>query len=449
MRRRTYLTSVTVTTLGLSVAGCVGSDGEPGDDDGEPGDDDRTDDEPSVPDSTDDGHEEPDDDGDDELDDVDEEPDDDEPDDEADLLGTFDDFENLGAWDAVVGTLEADSGLAFAGTQSARLTATESEEQSRIRRVLSDPIDVTDVVPGLALSTTDVANVVIQLHDADGDFLQFQQHVRGSAPFFRQNFGHTGVSGEPDPTEITEIHVLDWTGGREGELWIDDLHFVPRLTTGRVMIQFQGGFETNYTRAFPVLEAHDLTASTAIATDRMREHDAASGDRLTEAQLAELVDAGWSVGTVGANHRQLHRVDSDEVASHVLDPLDWFDERGYDARYFAFPGGRYDERTYELVAEHYDLGYAGRFRSQGWASNPYTITRISGDVGQRNLDAEAMIDAVDWTAAHGGITTIVFYQLDDADVAALEELAAHLAPLVATGDLELLSPGELADEYVY
>ena len=439
MRRRTYLTSATVTALGLSVAGCVGSDG---DDDPDTADNDSSDDDPET-----DGH---DDDSGDESE-ADDEPEDEEetPEELPDLVGTFDDFEELDAWEAVVGTLEADGERAFEGSQSARLTASEAQEQIRISRELSDPIDVTDVVPGLAFATSSAANVVIQLHDEDGDYLQYQQLIHADHPFLRQNFGHTAVSGEPDATEITEIQIVHWTGDGEGEVWVDDLHFVPRVETGRVMFQFQGGFETDYTHAFPILEAYDLTGSTFVATDRIRPSGEADGSRLTLDQLDELVDAGWSLGTVGARHQQLHRIEPDENESHILEPIEWFDEHGYDdARYFAFPGGRYDQAQYDLVAEHYDLGYAGRFRSQGWASNPYTITRISGDVGQRNLSAEELIDALDWTAARGGITTIVFYEMDGDDAEALEAAAAHLADLVAAGELELITPGEFAEEYV-
>ncbi|MFP8954406.1 polysaccharide deacetylase family protein [Natrialbaceae archaeon A-arb3/5] len=414
MKRRIYLT--TAAAAAAALAGCAGRD------------------------DADTDHEEDDDDTDS----------DDDTDQYPALVGTFDDFEDLSEWELVAGSLEADDGRLSVGSQSAHLTTTETEEQSRITQELSEPIDVEDVVPGLALSTSSAASPIIQLHDDDGDFLEFQQHVRAEQPFVRHNFGHTAVSGDPDLSEITEIQIGSWTGDEhEGELWVDDLHFVPRVTTGRVMVQFQGGFETDYTEAFPIMEEYDLTGSTFVATDRIRESEDAEGDRMTEEQLDELVEAGWSVGTVGARGLHLHEVEPDRVESDILDPLDWLDEHGYgDSRYFAFPGGRYDGAMYDLVAENYDLGFAGRHRSQGWASNPFTVTRISGEVGQRNLDGEQMIDALDWTAEHGGITTIVFYEMDGDDAAELEEMAGHLADLESSGEVELVTPGEIADEYV-
>ena len=424
MKRRSYLTTASVVAA-AAVAGCTGG-GDDADNETADGDD-----------------------GDDGFDDG-IGGDDNGGDDQSDLLGTFDDFEELDAWEPVVGSVESDDGRVYEGSQSARLLATESETQVRIVRELSDPIDVSEAVPGLALSTDGGANPVIQLHDADGDILEYQQHTREGQPFVRHNFGLTSVDGDPDPSEITEIQLISWVGEEaEEELWVDDLHFVSRINTGRVMVQFQGGYATDYTGAFPIMDEHDLTGTTFVATDRVRESEEADGNRMTEAQLDELVDAGWSVGTVGARGQQLHQVEPDRVESDILDPLEWFDEHGYDdAAYFAFPGGRYDEEMYDLVSENYDLGFAGRYQSQGWASNPYNLTRISADGDQRNLDGEQLTNIVDWAAAHGGLTSIVFYEMDDGDVSALETLAARLAEHQSAGDLELITPEEIATEYV-
>ncbi|MXV61401.1 polysaccharide deacetylase family protein [Natronorubrum sp. JWXQ-INN-674] len=443
MKRRSYLTTSAIAMS--AFAGCFSDDPAQRSQDEEGVGDDTVDEESDVADDGEDVEEDDSDDG-----DSDDDGDDESADEEPGLLGTFDDFEDLGRWEILAGRFEADAERAYEGTQSVRLRASASEDQVRIRRPLPEPIDVREVAPALALATDDAANPVIQLQDASGDFFQFKQHVREGHPFVRRNFGHTAVGGDPDLSAITEIQVIDWSGDQEREFWIDDLHFVPRITEARVLIQFQGGFESDYTLAYPILEEYGLSASTFLATDRIRPDASMAGDRLTEAQVAELVDAGWSLGTVGARHQHLHQVEPERLESDLLSPLSWFAERGYhDAQYFAFPGGRFDQRMLDIVGEHYDLGFAGRHRAQAYATNPLTVTRISGGVDRRNLTAEQMIDAIDWTARYGGLTTITFYEMDDEDAAALEETAAHLSALVAAGEIELTTPAEIATEFVY
>jgi len=439
MKRRTYLTGTAVTAFTLSIAGCVG--GQETDDEGATN---ETDNETDT--DTDTGTDDQDD---YDEDDADEDEDEDDEETHSDLVGTFDDFEDLDGWNVIAGSLEADTDTVYAGSQSAHVYASESEERVRIVHELEESIDATDVVPGLALAADRNASPVIQLYDEDGEYSQYQQFVHENHPFVRHNFGLTQVSGDPDTSAITEIHIDYWVGDEhEIDLWIDDLHFVPRVNTGRVMLQFQGGFESDYTHAYPILEEHGLTGSTFVATNRVRGSENVEGNRLTEGQLDELVDAGWSVGTVGARGLQLQTVDAEDREADILEPLEWLDDHGYDTQAFAFPGGWYDEAAYDLVESNYDIAYAGRYQCQGWASNPYNLTRISGGVDERNLTADDMIDALNQTAEYGGYTTITFYEMDGEDAEALEATAAHLADLEEAGAIELIHPDEVAEEYL-
>ena len=435
MKRRTYLTTATVTATGLVLAGCMGDEEveeEPGDDDDDV-DDDVGDDEN----------------GDEETEEEEEETDEEEDDDEtdSDLVGTFDDFETLEPWYDFIGAIEADTSRYYDGSQSALLTPSDDDGQVRVRRELDEPIDVSEVAPGLAMAADNGGTVLIQLQDSDGDYVEFSQGVRPEMPLVRHNFGLTRVRGEPDLTEVTLLQIIRWFGDdAEGELWVDDFHFVPKPTTGKVMLQFHGGFETHYTEGLSILEAYDLPATVFVPTDRIRPDDPASGDRLTEAQVETLADAGWTIGSYSARGMFLDDAGPTELESDVVDPIDWLEEHGYEdgARFFAFPGMRYDQESYELVQEHYDLAFAGQSPSQGYAANPHLCSVASSpDPGE----ATALLD---WTAELGGITTIPFYRLEESEsIEALEETAAHLDELVSAGDLDVITPQEMADEYVY
>ncbi|WP_255192928.1 polysaccharide deacetylase family protein [Natronobeatus ordinarius] len=434
MKRRTYLTTATVTATGLVLAGCAGGE-SPDDGDDDVGDDDGLEDE--------NGDEELEDEEESEGEDEDEESDGD----HSELVGTFDDFEALDPWYEFIGSIDAETEFYYEGSQSALLGPREDDGQVRVRRELDDSIDVTDVAPGLAMAADRTGTVLIQLQDSDGDYVEYSQRVRPGLPLVRHNFGLTRVRGAPDLTEVTLLQIIHWFGEDvEGSLWVDDFHFVPRPTTGKVMLQFHGGFETHYTEGLSILEEYDLPATVFVPTDRIRPDDQASGDRLTEAQVETLAGAGWTIGSYSARGAPLDEAGSTERESDIVDPIDWLEEHGYEdgARFFAFPGSRYDAESYQLVQEHYDLAFAGDARSQGYAANPHLCSVASSP------DAGEAAELLDWTAELGGITTIPFYRLEESEsIEGLEETAAHLDELVSAGELDVITPQEMADEYVY
>ena len=371
---------------------------------------------------------------------------------DGELTGTFDDFEDLDPWDAFqdIGSIEANTEDSYEGSQSALLEP-DDDGQIRVRRSLDEPIDVTNHAPGIAMTAETSSTVRIQLQDSDGDYIEFSQQVLDDMPLVRKNFGLTRVRGDPDLTDVIVLQIINWIDedADDGELLVDDFHFVPKTETGTVMLQFHGGYEEHYSEAYPVLDAYDLTGTTFVPTDRIRADQAVDGDRLTEDQVAELADAGWTIGSHSAQGTQLADVDGpdSDLESNITDPIDWLEDEGYDegARFFAFPGSEYNETSYELVQEHYDLAFAGRSPSQGYAANPHLCSVTPSP----DTPSEAR-ELLEWTADNGGITTIPFFTLDDEEaVEAMEETAEYLDELRSAGDLEVISPAEMADEYVY
>ena len=407
MRRRTYLATTAATATTLAVAGCMGGD---------------------------------------DADDAEENGEDDDPGEtHPDAAGVFDDFEDLEAWETLLGSMSGDDAHTT-GSQAALLTGSTEDEQVRIRRQLDEPADFSAVLPAMTLATENQWAVpYLQLHDADGDRMDFRGRVNGGVGPTACNFGLTNVEGEPDLSEVTEIQVLYWLGEEtEGELWVDDLHFTPRPETGKVMIQLVGGYETHYTTALSILESHDLPAAAFVPTGRIRSFDDAEGNRLTEDQLAELDDAGWTIASNGAHGLDLTTLEDRDPADEIADAQAWLEDNGYEdgSRYFAFPGNNYDAASMDLVADHHDLAFTSGFSNVGYATNPHNVPRLDSP-------SEPLArDALDWTAELGSITTIAFYTLQEEGPAALEATAEHLADLEAAGDVEVVLPGDLT-EHVY
>ncbi|AGB38990.1 polysaccharide deacetylase family protein [Natronococcus occultus] len=434
MDRRTYL--VTATGAVVALAGCSEMGG-PGETDDENGDDGAA--------NGDDDHEET---------ETEEEDEEEEDADHGDLVGTYDDFEDLDPWDAFqdIGSIEADTEQYYEGSQSAHLLPDSEDGQVRVRRETDEPIDIRDVAPGVAMTASDSGMVLIQLQDENGDYVEYSQQVMDNMPLARHNFGLTRVRGDPNLEEIIVLQIIRWFGepddededGDGEEMWVDDFHFVPKPDTPKVMLQFHGGYETHYEEAMPRVAQYDLPATTFVPPDRLRADAAVEGDRLTESQVEELAAEGWTIGCQTANGSQVDSIDEVGAEDVIVEPAEWLEDEGYadDGRFFAFPGSQYTEESYELVQENYDLAFAGQTQSQGYAGNPHLCSVVSNPSGDEGGDL------VEWTAEMGGITSIGFYQLEESE--AIEGLESTLEALEEySGEIDVITPGEMADDYVY
>lgn len=401
MKRRAYL----VAAASVGLAGCTGSERhEPSnDEDTEPDDADG-----SAEDETDDSS--------------------------PGAMRIYDDFTDLSKWEPLTGSLTADGTEPVDGSQSVVLEPEPSSSQVVIARPLDDPEDFSTVVPGLTVATDETTVLTIQLYDEDGDRIDCRRGVRGGIGITQYNFGVTNVIGSPDLSAVTEIRIGDWRDDGDGSVRIDDLHFVSRPDVGTVMIQFDDGYETDYTEGLPILEAYGYPAVTFVNSDRI-----GNDGKLGLEQAEALQDAGWTISNHTASHPELRELDEAEQEAEIRRGKAWLEDHGFErgARYFAYPFGGYDNTTIELVEKHHELGFAGGFPVQGYAVNPQLCTRI-GDPS-----ADEAIETLDRTAAMNGITSLFYHELEGDRLTDFEETIDHLYELESAGDVELVMPRDI------
>ena len=357
-------------------------------------------------------------------------------------IQSLDDFEDLEAWETIMGTAEATEERAYTGSQSVSLE-TEGAEQIRIVRTFDEPIDASGMSPGLAVAADGQVAPTVQLVDEDGDWFEFRQRVAGDVPFRRYNFGLDAVEGDPDDTAIEEIHIVRWVGDEPedvGELLVDDLHLVPRPSDGIVTLQFAGGHRTTHSVGLPTTEEYDLTATAFVPPARLRTSEDDEGGRMTEDQVGELADAGWTIGSQSYRDLHLTGMDEDEQRDDVEQAIEWLEDNGYSAgaSAFSFPGDRYDESALEAVADHHEVGFAGSYTQTGYAVSTVPTARLMNPSGQ------AAVEAIERTADYGGITALCFYGLEeDEEVDALEATVEAVAD--NRDDLDVVDALEVAE----
>ncbi|WP_254862716.1 polysaccharide deacetylase family protein [Halovivax gelatinilyticus] len=427
MDRREYLSMAVVTSC-LSVVGCTGTGETEAESTTETENPDL--DRPTLdPDETRD-----------ETDEDEDEDETEEPDDVHPLVGTYDDFESLDHWIEYLGTMGPDRDRSSLGSQSV-LMRPNDERTARLRWELDEPIDVRGVTPGIAVTADGPGWTMIQLQDADNNYNEFGQFVPGGTPFVRKNFGLTRVRGDPDPSRVTVIQFVRWYVGDSSRFWVDDLHFVPRPDHSAVALIFRGGHESHHQHALSLLESNGLDATALVPTERI----GAGGAMMTADQVGDLDRSGWTVGSYGATGRALVGLGDGQLDREIDQSAAWLDERGFAGgpSVVGFPDGRYDAASYERVTSAYDLGFAARSRSQGYAGNPHLWT-----VAESPSNAEDAIELVDWAADIGGITAIPFDALPGDSLAALEATIARVTERVTAGDLEVITPADMVDQYV-
>lgn len=134
------------------------------------------------------------------------------------------------------------------------------------------------------------------------------------------------------------------------------------LPARAVALTFDDAYESVHCVALPLLASFGVPATVFPVTSQLGGHnewDAGRGSRtlelMGEAQLRELVAAGWEVGGHGHTHRSLPGLTPAEVLEEVVTSNAVLEQAcGLAPRTFAYPYGNHDPATRALVASHYD-----------------------------------------------------------------------------------------------
>jgi peptidoglycan/xylan/chitin deacetylase (PgdA/CDA1 family) len=141
-----------------------------------------------------------------------------------------------------------------------------------------------------------------------------------------------------------------------------------------IVVSFDNGYESQYTKALPVLRKLHWVADENIQLTGLPP----SQGGLTTRQVKGLIDAGWELDTQGISHADLVALTPSELRYQVATarrrlrrqyhvPVNWF----------CYPSGHYDAAVIDEVRA---VGFVGSTTVvPGWAapsSNPYRLPRL-------------------------------------------------------------------------
>jgi len=199
--------------------------------------------------------------------------------------------------------------------------------------------------------------------DDELDVLSFSPRV------FRRGMGRLHESG------YQTLSLLEAVGYLRRGVPFPDRSFV---------ITFDDGYQSVYEETFPVLQRHGMSAIVFLTVGE--KGTSGPGDRLPSLggrsmlswpQIREMHRGGIAFGAHTLTHPDLSRLPSDQVEAEVCRSKAIIEDTlSAPVACFAYPYGRYDQRSREIIRQHFVCACSDRLGLVTLGSDPYTLERV-------------------------------------------------------------------------
>jgi len=131
-----------------------------------------------------------------------------------------------------------------------------------------------------------------------------------------------------------------------------------RFPENGIAVTFDDGWQDNYTKAFPVLQALGLVATVYVVPSCLGERSTkavAEGENVREhlsrKQVLEMSEAGVEFGSHSLNHRLLNELPYQEIVLEVEEAKRQIEELTQkECKTFAYPAGHYNKQAQQIIA---------------------------------------------------------------------------------------------------
>lgn len=155
------------------------------------------------------------------------------------------------------------------------------------------------------------------------------------------------TSGTPDPS-VSHVRLRIIVGASAGNAPTYYFGSIRKDTIAQpqVVIVLDDGNTTDYTSAFPYMQARGLVGSCAIDT---------VGSNMTVAQMLEMQNAGWSMHNHTATHANLSLLNASQIRTELETCRGYLHSNGLDSgrNVFVLPYGARNATVDSTVAEYY------------------------------------------------------------------------------------------------
>jgi peptidoglycan/xylan/chitin deacetylase (PgdA/CDA1 family) len=146
------------------------------------------------------------------------------------------------------------------------------------------------------------------------------------------------------------------------------------------VITFDDGYRSVYEQAFPILQRYGMTASVFLTVGKTKKKrlPAMEGrSMLSWREIREMHRAGITFGAHTLTHPDLTRLPIDLIETEIVCSKERIqDALGSPVDTFAYPYGRYDNRSREVVSRHFLCACSDRLGLYRSTSDLYAMARV-------------------------------------------------------------------------
>ncbi|MCH7662190.1 MAG: polysaccharide deacetylase family protein [Euryarchaeota archaeon] len=359
----------------------------------------------------------------------------------------IDDFEEADNWIPIEGEATGDSETALTGSQSLRI---ENEGMTAgVFQAFPDGLDVAGHHLSMAVRIDTPRPTRLRLEidaPARADQLWTTRTLLESHEgWFRMDAGWTGERGEPDLSNIQEMRIyVQAEEETEIRFWIDDLRATPAGDQGYVILSFDDAVETQYSRAFPILEEYGYQAAAAVVPNSLNREG-----RLSIDQLRELRDAGWDIASHPEHGTGLADIDPEEARDFIESDFEYLDSRGFPdgARHMFVPYHNINQEVIDIAREYHEtcFYFAGN-NSNVPPTDPMHLSRVDMH------DIEGFTALIDAAARNNQLAVGLAHGIQPEDAEGSDPLAditdeqlRELLDHIEESGVQVITPSQLID----
>jgi peptidoglycan/xylan/chitin deacetylase (PgdA/CDA1 family) len=165
-----------------------------------------------------------------------------------------------------------------------------------------------------------------------------------------------------------------------------------RFPERRFVLTFDDGYRSVYERAAPILARYNWTATVFLRGDARPRRAGSAGllemsgrPLLSWREIHEMRNAGLTFGAHTLTHPDLTRLSAGEAEDEIAGSKAILEERlGERVRAFAYPFGRYDASTREIVRRHFECACSDRLGLVNAGSDTHALERVDAHYLRRD-----------------------------------------------------------------